>query len=91
MELLKLKTKKIYEFVDIGDDTTGVKIIKGKYKGMVWEYGKVSFDEGENLNLQFDYTVLENPNKIKKSDKLHTTMGDILVEIIKSDLDSNVD
>lgn len=80
-----------YEFIDIEDDTTGVKITKGKYKGMVWTYGKVSFDEGENLNLRFDYTVLENPNKIKKSDKLHTTMGDILVEIIKSDLDSNVD
>jgi len=88
---LQLKIKKIYEFVDIGDDTTGVKITKGKYKGMVWEYGKVSFKEGEELNLSFDYAVHENPNKIKQSDKLHGVMGDILVEIIKSDLDSNVD
>ena len=89
-KLLRLKNKKLYDFVDIGTDTTGVVVLEGKYRDMVWEYGKVSFDEGENLNLSFDYSIHENPNNIKPSDELHNFMGELLVDIIKSELDSNV-
>jgi len=76
-----------YDFVDIGESSTGVKIKEGKYEGLVWLYGKVSFDEQlEELKLSFDYELIENPNDIKPSEELETIMGDILVDIIKEDL-----
>tara|TARA_Y100000310_G_C20462932_1_gene706221 strand:- start:161 stop:433 length:273 start_codon:yes stop_codon:yes gene_type:complete len=86
---MKLKNKKLYDFVNIGSDVTGVVILEGKYNGMVWQYGKVSFDESDDkeLKLSFEYEVHENPNNIKPSDILHKFMGDILVEIIKGDLE----
>ena len=76
-----------YEFVDVGESSTGVKIQEGEYIDLVLEYGKVSFDEKEEeLKLNFEYTVIENPNKIEPSKELYTLMGAILVDIIRNDL-----
>jgi len=76
-----------YEFIDIGESSTGVKIKEGEYTDVVLEYGKVSFNEKEEeLELNFEYTVVENPNKIEPSEELYTLMGDIIVDIIRDDL-----
>ena len=76
-----------YEFIDIGESSTGIKINEGEYEGMSWMYGKVTFDEqSEELKLSFDYEVIENPNNIKPSKELEVVMGDILVNIIRDDL-----
>ena len=50
-----------YEFIDIGESSTGIRINEGEYEGMSWMYGKVAFDEqSEELKLSFDYEVIEN-------------------------------
>jgi|TARA_R110001583_G_scaffold65099_4_gene188251 hypothetical protein len=75
-----------YEFIDIGESSTGIRINEGEYEGMSWMYGKVAFDEqSEELKLSFDYEVIENPNNIKPSEELEVVMGDILVNIIRDD------
>ena len=90
---LKMSEKKQawpFEFVDVGELSTGIKINEGKYKGMMWEYGKVTLDEkSEELKLSFDYNIIENPNEIVVDEILYRLMGDILVEIISNDLDLN--
>ena len=79
-----------YEFIDVGELSTGIKIKDGKYQDMAWEYGKVSFDENsDELKLSFDYIIIENPNEIVVDDDLYKLMGDILVEIIRDDLKLN--
>ena len=79
-----------YEFIDVGELSTGIKIKEGNYQDMVWEYGKVNFDEkSEKLKLSFNYNIIENPNEIVVDDDLYELMGDILVEIIKGDLKTN--
>ena len=43
-------------------DLTGFKIDDGKYKDVVYTYGKVSpIEESEKLRLKFEYTIHENP------------------------------
>ena len=84
------ESTKLYKFIDVGKESTGIKIDKGKYKGLVWEYGKVTFDENqEELKLSFDYTIIENPTETVVDDDLYRLMGDILVEIIGDDLKLN--
>ena len=88
MVMSRKKTQMVkYEFIDIGESATGIKIKEGEYEGMSWLYGKVTFDEGsDELKLSFDYEVVENPNNVKPSAELNSVMGDILVNIIKDDL-----
>ena len=86
----KLKKRK-FEYVDTTEnpETGGVKISSGKYENVVYQYGKVSFDEGdENLSMNFSYNVLENPKGLDLDDdpKFIETLGDILVQVLEDHL-----
>ena len=54
-------TKNIFEFTEVGDDMTGIKITDGKYEGVHWTFGTVAFDEEPDedgkLSCHFDYIM----------------------------------
>jgi hypothetical protein len=65
---------------------TSVQILKGKFKDVVFHYGKVGIAPDNDIpRLQFDY-VIENSGKyevkaLHDNEKFVTIMGDILVSI----------
>tara|TARA_A100001011_G_scaffold350209_1_gene389332 strand:- start:577 stop:900 length:324 start_codon:yes stop_codon:yes gene_type:complete len=80
------KNKK-YAFVQReGDDFSCVKLLEGKYKGIIYKYGKVGFAKDENadgtLPMKFDYDIVFNPHEETSIDKQEFIdyIGDILIE-----------
>ena len=71
-----------------GEDHTCIKIVEGKYKDVIYKYGKVGFAPKENpdgtLPMQFDYTVVRNPNDLDILDNqaFIDYIGDILIELL---------
>ena len=70
-------------------DQTCIGIKGGKFAGVVYKYGKVSFakeeDENGNLPMQFQYDIVDN-NGIPREqfdDEFFELIGDILVEVIE--------
>lgn len=70
-----------------------VKILDGKYKGMIYSYGMVqvipkfeSFAnvmDDDELVLKFEYNVMkESPVEDDKSEELENLLGDVLMDII---------
>ena len=69
-------------------DQTCIGIKGGKFAGVVYKYGKVSFakeeDKNGNLPMQFQYDIVDN-NGIPREqfdDEFFNLIGDILVEIM---------
>ena len=69
-------------------DQTCIGIKGGKFAGVVYKYGKVTFgkeeDENGNLPLQFQYDIVDN-NGIPREqfdDEFFNLICDILVEIM---------
>ena len=70
-------------------DQTCIGIKCGKFAGVVYKYGKVSFakeeDKNGNLPMQFQYDIVDN-NGIQREqfgEDFFTLIGDILVEVIE--------
>ena len=69
------------------DSITDIGILKGKYAGVVYQYGKAKIvEEGDFARLTFDYTIINSSSfdkKILQNDEEFVTMiGDILTEIL---------
>ena len=69
-------------------DQTWIGIKGGKFAGVVYKYGRVSFgkeeDENGNLPMQFQYDIVDN-NGIPReqfNDEFFNLIGDILVEVM---------
>jgi hypothetical protein len=82
-----------YTFTEVDgfEKVTCVKILKGKYEGVVYHYGKVMVDEEtEQPTLKFDYYVQHSGSfeleKLHKDKKFSTLMGDILVSIFDENI-----
>ena len=87
------KTNKPYVFVQRDkDDFSCIKITEGKFKDVIYHYGKVSFASEENadgkLPMKFDYTIDKNPNDIDLLDNQEFIdyIGDILLELLEEKL-----
>ena len=84
------KTKnKRYVFAQKGNaDYSSIKLTEGKFKDIIYHYGKVSFAPEENadgkLPMKFDYTVDKNPKDIDLLDNQEFIdyIGDILIELL---------
>ena len=70
------------------EEQTCIGIKGGKFAGVVYKYGKVSFakeeDENGNLPMQFQYDIVDN-NGIPReqfNDEFFNLIGDILVEVM---------
>ena len=79
-----------YAFVQReGDDFTCIKLLQGKYKGIIYKYGKVGFAKEERpdgtLPMKFDYDIIFNPHEtnIDKQDFIDY-IGDILIEQLEN-------
>ena len=75
-----------------GDDFSWIKLTEGKYKDVVYHYGKVGFAKEENkdgtLPMKFDYTIKQNPNNLDLNENVDflNYIGDILIEILEQQL-----
>ena len=73
-------------------DQTCIGIKGGKFAGVVYKYGKVSFakeeDKNGNLPLQFQYDIVDN-NGIPREqfdEDFFNLIGDILVEVMEEQI-----
>ena len=74
------------------EDWTAVGITEGRYRGVIYKYGRVSVPEEESedgtLPLSFEYDIVStngHPEDYFEED-FDTLVGDILVDIIDKDI-----
>jgi len=86
-----------YCFIYPKNDGTAVhiKFLEGFYKDTVFKYGKVKFkEENDQVYLLFAYDVLEStidkPQKLEKDEKFKNYIGDLLVEIMGSNIEQEI-
>ena len=79
-----------YVFAQKGNaDYSSIKLTEGKFKDVIYHYGKVSFAPEENadgkLPMKFDYTIDKNPNDVDLLDNQEFIdyIGDILLELLE--------
>ena len=96
---MSIRDKFVYVTTKEQDQTCiGLTEKSGKYHGVVYKYGKVSFakeeDENGNLPMQFQYDIVDN-NGIPREQfgkDFFKLIGDILVEVIEEQTkDESVD
>ena len=84
-----------YTFVNRqGDDFTSIGINGGKYEGVVYRYGKVSFGEENSdgtLPFHFEYNIIDNVGILREDfgEEFFTLIGDILVDIIDDQIEED--
>ena len=72
------------------EDFASIMIKDGKFKDVIYNYGKVSIPEEDNLNedgtlpFRFEYTIIDNVGIPRDNfdEEFFTLIGDILVDII---------
>lgn len=85
----KIKQNRDYEITVIDEDTA-IKILRGKYKDIVYKYEKMSIkdDSPEMPILSFHYTILNTSNftdmQLRDDTRFHTLIGDIIVDLLLS-------
>lgn len=83
-------TKDIFEFTEVDETMSGIRITEGDYKGLHWTFGTVSFgeepDDNGDLSCKFDYVLHENPTNIEEGQELIDFMGEILIEVLDREL-----
>jgi len=77
---------------ETGSENIPVIITEGKYKGIKYNYGSIKFEEeNDGAKLVFDFDILENTTpidseKLESSEEFHNDIGDILVDILGSEI-----
>ena len=86
-----------YCFIYPKDDktTVNIKLLQGPYKDTIFKYGKVKFkEENDQVYLLFAYDVLESnvgkPSKLEKDDDFKNYIGDLLVELMSSNIEQEI-
>lgn len=71
------------------ENEAAIEIIDGEFKGLVYQYGKVQMEDGRP-HLNFERTIRRLPDSEEELDNLlnnndlNTLIGDILVELLES-------
>jgi hypothetical protein len=86
-----------YCYIYPKDDAKSVhiRLLDGPYKDTIYKYGKVKFEEkNELMYLLFAYDVIESetdkPKKLEKDNDFKNYIGDLLVEIMSSNIEQEV-
>ena len=87
----KTKTRKYVFAQKEGTDYSCVKLTEGKFKDVIYHYGRVQLAEEKEelpdgrLPMRFDYTVDKNPNDLELLDNKEFIdyIGDILLELLE--------
>lgn len=70
-----------------------IKLLADPFNGMIYSYGKVSFDpdeENDKLNIHFEYEILEYNGRVLTDPKpFEQYIGDILQELIHLGIQEN--
>lgn len=77
------------------EETAGIQLVEGEWKGLVYQYGDVQFVDGKP-ELNFKRTIRKLPDGVEPSEKaieellnnteLNNLMGDILVELMQEQI-----
>jgi len=85
-----------YEFVEDGTadltQTSPIKILEGKYKDIVYRYGKISLEklDSGDLKINMEVEVIKSPEGFdQKQDEFTKTVGDIFVNIVESGIETD--
>ena len=82
---------KNYTLLD--DDVDGlykILLTDGKYKGIIYTYGRVRLlEEDDVLRVQFEYNIQENPVGDVNPTEFRSHIGDILVDMLEENLLKN--
>ena len=86
--------KEKYTFVSKdGDNWANICIRDGKFKDVIYNYGKVSINDKEenddgSLPFRFEYTIIDNASLQREEfgEEFFMMIGDILVDIIDDQL-----
>lgn len=92
----KFKEGVDYVFIIPEDDgiSVDISLISGEFAGVVYSYGKVSFDEdkenGEGY-LVFDYELVDSNGfeSLETNESFKNFIGDILIGIVSKNLEEN--
>jgi hypothetical protein len=71
--------------------TCPIEIIEGKFQGIVYRYGKISFNEMESgeLNVLMDIEMITAPEGFNQQDKDFTDVaGEIFVTIVEEQVEA---
>ena len=80
-----------FEYIEIdGMDTDAIGILEGKYEGLHYHYGTVSFNELENgqMEMKFNYEILRKPEGFSDDEEFKDFAGNLLVHILEEQLPS---
>jgi hypothetical protein len=70
-----------------------IKLTEGAFEGIIYTYGKVSFDEDEandKVHIHFEYDILDYNNKgLTDKAPFEQYIGDILQELIHEGIERN--
>jgi hypothetical protein len=82
---------KQYELLD--EDHVGNQLIKltsNDYSGIIYTFGRVRLlEEDDQLRVQFEYDVQENPVGVLDPSKFRNHIGDILIDLLEENLLKN--
>lgn len=82
---------KNYELLD--EDYVGnqfIKLTSKEYSGIIYTYGRVRLlEEEDQLRVQFEYDIHENPVGFVDREKFKNHIGDILVDLLDENLLKN--
>mgnify|MGYP000626695721 CR=1 FL=1 len=82
---------KQYELLD--EDHNGNQLIKltsSDYSGIIYTYGRVRLlEEEDQLRVQFEFDIHENPVGFVDRDKFRNHIGDILIDLLEENLLKN--
>ena len=87
----KTKSRRYVFAQQEGKDYSCVKLTEGKFKDVIYHYGRVAFaPESEQLPdgklpMKFDYTVIKKPDNVDTLDNSEFIdyIGDILIELLE--------
>jgi hypothetical protein len=89
-----LKEGTDYTFVNSDNgNVTGVYMLQGKYKGVLYHYHKARIvEEGALARLQFGFTIIDpgthDPDELTNDQEFSTIMGDILQTILLAKIEN---
>ena len=79
-----------YKFDDSDPTVQPVPVVltEGKYDGVKIQYGRIAFDEKDGeLELKFDYRLVENPNDIEEDQEFINQLGQVLVKVLEEEIE----
>jgi hypothetical protein len=76
------------------EETVHIRLMEGPYKDTIYKYGRVGFEEkNDQVYLQFKFDVIESSikkNKLEKDNDFRNYIGDLLVEIMSSNIEQEI-